>query len=969
MTAIAKAHAPERKGSLAHPCTASETRGRYQADLNNVNTLLHKHFRLRTLGGLQLDSPSGAVDRELATRRRKLALLAYLAIVDKPVARATLIELFWGDQPEDRARHSLSDTLSSLRRVLGSAAISARLADVQLDSVGAGLSTDARELARAAADGRHADVIALYEGPFLPAFAIPGSQRFDEWIEQERLRLSKLFSRSCRALCLEAEGRNDWVASLALGLRWLEADPLSTGAQLAVLKGHAGDGNPDSLKTALHVFRQLEQRLSRDYGALPDRDARELVEFWQARLNDAGDDTSGSSSSTIAPAAVVAPPSSSVSRTRRRTFAVGGLALAAAVGMAVVVRVAFFSGKPAVLREGEFVLLSEFVNHTSDSMLTRSVGAAVAAALQQSAYVVPLPRSRVASALVRMQRRDTAERLDVNVAREVAQREGVRLVLAGEIVQAGPARQLISRIIEARSGDVLAVRTFRVTSGSSLFLAIDSLAAGMRRDLGEASAAVAQAIPLPAVTTTSLPALKYFADGVRASRNLDDAAAADLFVRAVAVDSNFAAAHARLGSFYALNNDVRKSAYHFGRALAQAPRLPIEEALRMQVSAAWARGDHDSAVMLSRQYLALRSRDADAWDNLGYHLFSARRMPESRTAYAVSDSISPLSAVSLMNVGTSYYGDAQATSSRAAFDSARHYYERAIKLQPSIEFHVFYNDQYGMVLLGAGLMDSARATYDRMGKRSPSDRARALRSHAYLDATEGKWRSASERLALASALSAEGKNWTSALRNDALQADLLLALGEGALAAAPLRRATTIAMREPIEARALAFIAQAQVRAGNRVAAARLLARMRAVARGVNAEEKAAILTIKGAELLAAGRVAEARTALSAALPHGNAVTQMLLARALAAEGNDSGALKLLDAISSQFSYGVEGQFDVQMIHYERALVLERLGRPNEAIAALRALTGRYPVRVGDTEPLALVDARQRLQRYDQGGR
>jgi len=37
-----------------------------------------------------------------------------------------------------------------------------------------------------------------------------------------------------------------------------------------------------------------------------------------------------------------------------------------------------------------------------------------------------------------------------------------------------------------------------------------------------------------------------------------------------------------------------------------------DEALRIQVSAAWARGDHDSAVTLSRQYLTLRPKDADA---------------------------------------------------------------------------------------------------------------------------------------------------------------------------------------------------------------------------------------------------------------------------------------------------------------------------------------------------------------------
>ncbi|HEY9225247.1 MAG TPA: hypothetical protein VIP11_01285, partial [Gemmatimonadaceae bacterium] len=552
-----------------------------------------------------------------------------LAIVDKPVARATLIELFWGDQPEDKARHSLSDALSSLRRVLGSAAVSARLVDVQLDTAGAGLSVDALELTRAAADGRHSDVIAAYEGPFLPAFAVPGSHSFDEWIEQERLRLSKLFARSCRALCLEYERQNDWAASLALGLRWLEADPMSTGAQLAVLKGHAGDGSPDGLKTALQEFRQLEQRLSRDFGALPDRDVRELVESWQSRLNDAGEEPGGRhherSEGSALPlvAAVGTHPGSrhheshpdsrhhersegsalpSSKSKRRRAFAVVGIAAAV---VALVASVAWFNRKPAALKDGEFVLLSEFVNHTGDSMLTRSVGAAVAAALQQSAYVVPLPRSRVAGALRRMERRDTSERLDVDVAREVAQREGVRLVLAGEVIQAGPVRQLISRIIEARSGDVLSVRTFRIANDSALFLTIDSVTAAMRRDLGEASATVAQAIPLPLVTTASLPALKYYADGLQASRRIERELASELFARAVKADSNFAEAQARLGMFFAFNNDVPRSSYHYQRALAQVQRLPLDEALRIQVSAAWARGDNEEAVRLSRQYLGL----------------------------------------------------------------------------------------------------------------------------------------------------------------------------------------------------------------------------------------------------------------------------------------------------------------------------------------------------------------------------
>ncbi|MEN9818162.1 MAG: hypothetical protein RLZ32_2042, partial [Gemmatimonadota bacterium] len=89
-------------------------------------------FRLRTLGSLQLTAPDGSREPSLATRRRKLALLTLLAVRGRPLSRDRLVNLFWGDHPEERARHSLSDALSHLRRVLGPDAITARQAEVGL---------------------------------------------------------------------------------------------------------------------------------------------------------------------------------------------------------------------------------------------------------------------------------------------------------------------------------------------------------------------------------------------------------------------------------------------------------------------------------------------------------------------------------------------------------------------------------------------------------------------------------------------------------------------------------------------------------------------------------------------------------------------------------------------------------------------------------------------------------------------
>src|SRR6187551_1035663 len=97
--------------------------------------MAEKHFRLVTLGRLALCSVDGRADRELNelnARRRKVALLALLALRRRPVSRDTLLEMFWGGQDETRARHSLSDAVSHLRRVLGRDAILATRSELSL---------------------------------------------------------------------------------------------------------------------------------------------------------------------------------------------------------------------------------------------------------------------------------------------------------------------------------------------------------------------------------------------------------------------------------------------------------------------------------------------------------------------------------------------------------------------------------------------------------------------------------------------------------------------------------------------------------------------------------------------------------------------------------------------------------------------------------------------------------------------
>lgn len=928
-------------------------------------------LRLKLFGTPQLEGPTGVVPQP---GPRRLALLASLAAAGPAgLTRDKVVARLWPEADDDRARRNLSQVLYSMKSELGAELVDGT-GTLHLDPAQCWSDVGAFDLA--VAERRDADAVALYAGPFLDGFHLSDSSEFSAWADGERDRRAASV-RSASVRLAESLPASDPVAITAAWARAVALDPLDPRLVLRLVDALAAEGDRTG---AVRAADQYAARVRAELDAEPDpgvvkradalrkapaamrdsRDARPASKV-EAERADAGPDTPAAETLPGAPAAGRESPAP-----RRRYFLMGAGALAAVLAI-----LAWTQRAPAALQDGEFVLLAEFNNGTSDSLLTGTVGTAVAAALQQSAHVVPLPRGRLASALRRMERPDTSERLDPELARDVAQREGVRLVLAGDIIESGNEREIISRIIEARTGRILATRRFRVATSDGLLSAIDRLAATMRRDLGEASSTVDAAIPLPYVTTPSLQALHYYAAGLDAARRDNDELASELYLRAVALDSNFASAHAQLGVFASANNDVPLSAYHFGRALAQVDRIPVDEGLRIRISAAFARGDMEQAVSLSRRYLALRPRDAGAWARVGFYLYTSGQTSAARAAYATADSLSPLSAASVMNIGNAWFADARREGDRARFDSARVYYERAIGMQPSLEFSTFYNHQYGTILLGAGLADSARATFGRMMQREPLDRARGLRSSAFLEAMQGRWRTAADQFGQAAEISIASRQWTSAMRNDALRADLLLTVGDRAGADAALRRATAIALREPLETRAVAFIALAQVKAGDAAAAGRLLDRMRSAARPEHGGEQAAILTVEGARHLAAGRANEALTALRSAFVRDSTSTQSrtLLARALSATGDDAGAAASWNRLAMQYDFGVEGQFDWQFAKYEEARALERLGRLEQAIEAYRSLVAAYPVGASEFEAPTLRDARARLRKLETGGR
>ncbi|AHG93244.1 transcriptional activator domain-containing protein (plasmid) [Gemmatirosa kalamazoonensis] len=200
---------------------------------------------------------------------RPLALLAYLALATRPLTRDHLAALFWGDRDDARARHSLREALSVLRRAIGVDAITRRDELVALAAAPAAPAVDARVLCEASAAGEHARVLALYAGPFLDGVHLAGvAPAFEDWVAAQRAELERRFVSACAAECERLEAAQAWDDAAAVARRWTAAAPLDARGACNLLRALAGPGTRAALRRALDAHAGLAARIDAEF-ALP----------------------------------------------------------------------------------------------------------------------------------------------------------------------------------------------------------------------------------------------------------------------------------------------------------------------------------------------------------------------------------------------------------------------------------------------------------------------------------------------------------------------------------------------------------------------------------------------------------------------------------------------------------------------------------------------------------------------------
>jgi DNA-binding SARP family transcriptional activator/predicted Zn-dependent protease len=581
-------------------------------------------YLLRLFGGVSIERHQQVLTGR-AVQRHQLALLALLAVRrGMPVSRDLVAALLWPESDDAQARHRLNVSIHVLRKELDDDAVLS-LGDglaLNLEVVGA----DVAEFEDAVQREDHQAAIDLHSGPFLDGFYLGGALEFERWVDAERERLRQTFRNSLETLAEAAESRGDFLEAVKWWRRLAADDPCNARVTLRVMAALEAAGERSA---ALRHAEAHIKYLREEFDAEPEPTVTEFAEKLRTDSVPAPSAATGLDQPTGFESALE-PPLETGTRDQQRRFAPhrGGivvvmLALLLAVAWVALDNWNLFLGAPGpddggAAVERQPVVLADLEDQTDDPTLALAATEALRVGLSQSGRLTLASRGMVNRTLEQM-RRDPAEPLDLETAREVAIRAGIGAVVHGSVVKAGSGHLISVHLFSADSGDVIASHMESVDSDHEVLPALDRLARSVRAELGESPEAIRRSRPLPEVTTTSLRALRLYAQTRRMRSDRDRL---EVLREAVSLDSTFAAAHRSIATIlWNYMQDRQGQVEALTRAYQHRSRLTERERFTTEASYhSIVEGDRRKTVSVYRSLLALEPDNSTAKVNLAVNL-------------------------------------------------------------------------------------------------------------------------------------------------------------------------------------------------------------------------------------------------------------------------------------------------------------------------------------------------------------
>lgn len=639
---------------------------------------------LKLLGGAMLEAHDVSLLRP-ASRRHPMALLSLLAIAPhRTSARGQLIALLWPDVSTDTGRNRLNTYVHQLRSTLGKEAVVSIGDHLRLDP--ALLSCDVWAFEDAVRANDPTRAAALYDGPLLEGFYLPGSVEFERRIDRERDRLQRAYMRVVETLAEQGEKRSEFRVAAD---RWLElaaADPYDSRVARRLMQALVNSGNRAA---ALRVADDHTRLLDEEIGVEPSEEVQALA----TRLRD----------------------------------------------REPLLRTALTGEAEAVPPQSLAVLPFDNLTGSDEAhVFAEGLHADLLTELSRLSDLVVISRSSV------LRYRGGTKSLG-----EIADELGVRIVVEGEVQQVGSRVRLRIQLIDAeRDAHLWAERYDRELSPENLFslqseLTIE-IARALKAELSDTDRARLERLP-----TRDLESYRLYVGGrtrLEQRTTADMRAAEALFRRAIECDPRFAAAWAGLAESLALltsyhhvpaRSELQEGLEAANRAVALDPDL-TEGRVALGI-VHLGRKDGPAAVRSLRRAVELSPGDAKAHSMLGFVLGPLGRLEEAWVHLERAGRLNPMAPEIQFGLGVGFM-----LVDRPLEESLQHAV-RARELSPG--YPEAYQLE-GQILTALGRIDEAIATIRRGVERSSeASRPRHLASLIHACVVGG--RTAEARVALA----------------------------------------------------------------------------------------------------------------------------------------------------------------------------------------------------------------------------
>jgi tetratricopeptide (TPR) repeat protein len=446
-------------------------------------------------------------------------------------------------------------------------------------------------------------------------------------------------------------------------------------------------------------------------------------------------------------------------------FAVASSALLALIVALVFVQRKYFSQKPA-MHAPLTVLLADFDNKTNDPVFDGTLEPMLSIALEGAPFISSYSRKDAHSDAAKL--RAGAKRLDEGLARLVAVREGVSVVVAGDISQEGGSYGLAIHAVDAATGNSITSQTMSASSKEDVLPTLSKLSARVRSALGDTTPQSAQLAAAETFTATSLEAAHSYAEAqeFQWAGKWDDAVRS--YTHAVQLDPTFGRAYAGLAAMQSNLGHRADAEKYYQLALAQIDRMTPREKYRTRSGYYLATRNEEKAIEELTELVKQFPSDTAGHANLALAYFYMRNMSKALDEGRRSVEISPKNVLQRNNLAlyAMYAGD---------FETAIREAQNLLQLNPSFakglctlalaqfaqgqiaQATETYNQLRGLSAWGASQAAAGLADMALYGGRL-ADAAEILEKGAAGDLANKDAEGASNKLStLATALAAKGQ--------------------------------------------------------------------------------------------------------------------------------------------------------------------------------------------------------------------